>query len=161
LRGIIAAMPAEKIRHRREDVVARTVREFEALDELVRRLRAEDWARPVPRPETRDPWTVKDALAHVTYWKARTARGLRRVRHSEEERRLTITELNRLVYERWRDRPPVEVLDWHRRVHEEALAALAEAPEARISGGLHLPEWPGDFDGHSAHHRLSDIQAAL
>jgi hypothetical protein len=109
-------MPTQKIHHRREDVVARTVREFEALDDLVRRLGPEDWARPVPRPETRDPWTVKDALAHVTYWKARTARGLRRLRHPEEERGLTITDLNRLVYERWRDRPPAEVLRWHRRV---------------------------------------------
>ena len=154
-------MATEKIHHRRDDVVARTVREFEALDDLVRRLRPEDWARPVPRPETRDPWTVKDALAHVTYWKARTARGLRRLRNPEEERGLTITDLNRLVYERWRDRSPAEVLRWHRRVQEEALAALAEVPEERISGGPHLPEWPGDFDGHSAHHRLRDIQAAL
>jgi hypothetical protein len=30
-----------------------------------------------PRPETRDPWTVKDALVHIVDWKSHTARAMR------------------------------------------------------------------------------------
>lgn len=57
------------MRHTRGEVTERTVREFSALDELVARLRPGDWQRLVPRPETRDPWTVKDALvATPEHW---------------------------------------------------------------------------------------------
>ena len=65
------------MRHTRKEVVARARREFAQLDRLVTRLRPEDWNRRVPRPPTRDPWTVKDALAHIVYWKGHTARVIR------------------------------------------------------------------------------------
>src|SRR2546425_9149512 len=57
------------MRHTRKGVTERTLREFRLLDRLVKRLNPADWRRHVPRPETRDPWTVKDALAHILYWK--------------------------------------------------------------------------------------------
>ena len=66
------------MRHTREEVIARTIREFEELDRLVANLTDEQWALPVPRPETKDPWTVKDSLAHITHWKADIARKARR-----------------------------------------------------------------------------------
>jgi mycothiol maleylpyruvate isomerase-like protein len=71
------------VRHTRKEVVARTRHEFAVLDRLAARLRPADWKRRVPRPPTRDPWTVKDALAHIVYWKehsARVFRGERRLR---------------------------------------------------------------------------------
>ena len=55
------------MRHTRKTVVARTRVEFARLDRLVARLRPADWKRRVPRPPTRAPWTVKDALAHIVY----------------------------------------------------------------------------------------------
>ena len=55
------------MRHTREEVVERTIREFELLDQLVAGLRDEEWNRPVRRPEGKDPWTVKDALVHITH----------------------------------------------------------------------------------------------
>jgi hypothetical protein len=55
------------MRHTRREVLDRTRREFARLDRLVARLRLADWNRRVPRPPTRDPWTVKDALAHIVY----------------------------------------------------------------------------------------------
>ncbi len=58
------------MRHNREEVIERTVREFELLEHLVANLTDEEWQRPVPRSEAKDPWTVKDALAHITHWKA-------------------------------------------------------------------------------------------
>jgi len=50
------------MRHTREEVIKRTIREFERLDRLVNNLTDEDWNRLPTRPETKDPWTVKDAL---------------------------------------------------------------------------------------------------
>ncbi|MGE5221731.1 MAG: hypothetical protein ACM3PY_04795, partial [Omnitrophica WOR_2 bacterium] len=105
------------MRHTREEVIEREVREFELLDNLLAGLSTEDWERLLPRPETKDPWTVKDALAHITHWKADVARSARRQRRPPEERGLATNDGNHLVYMRWRDRSPQEVLDWHRQVH--------------------------------------------
>jgi hypothetical protein len=66
--------------HNREEVIERTIREFELLDHLVANLTKEEWEQPLLRPETKDPWTVKDALAHITHWKADVARSARRQR---------------------------------------------------------------------------------
>jgi len=149
------------MRHNRADVIQRTVREFERLDRLVANLSKEDWERKLPRSESKEPWTVKDALAHITHWKADVARSARRQRVPVEERGLGETEGNHLVYLRWRDRSPQEVLAWHRQVHEDVLAALREAPETWFSGKERKEDWPNDLDGHSAYHRIKDIERAL
>jgi hypothetical protein len=149
------------MRHTRDEVIERTIQEFEALDQLVSNLTNEDWQRLVPRPETKDPWTVKDDLAHITHWKADVARSIRKQPVPPEERGLGINDGNQLVYLRWRDRSPQEVLAWHRQVHEDVLAALREAREEYFSGKEHKPEWPNDLDGHSTYHRVKDIEQAL
>jgi Mycothiol maleylpyruvate isomerase N-terminal domain len=149
------------MRHARRDVIARTRREFGRLDALVRRLRPPDWNRPVPRPPTRDPWTVKDALAHIVYWKEHTARVIRGERRLPEMRGLDVKQINRLIYERWRDRPPREVVAWHRRVQQDVLRTLASTPEEWFGRTEHSPLWPADFDAHSAEHRVKDMEAAL
>ena len=150
------------MRHSREEVVARTEREFAALDAVVARLSDDEWKRPVPRPETKDPWTVKDSLVHITYWKADVARFARgTARRAVEVRHLSTNDHNRWVYERWRDRAPAEVLAWHRSVHEDVLVALHEAPETWFSGRDRKPWWPFGRDGHLTKHRMKDIEAAL
>jgi hypothetical protein len=148
------------MRHSRKEVIERTIREYELLDRLVANLKKEGWERLLPRAETKDPWTVKDALAHITHWKADVARSIRRQRKPPEERGLNINDGNRLVYMRWRDRSPREVLTWHRQVQEDVLTALREAP-AEWFNKEHRPEWPFDIDGHSAYHRIKDIERAL
>ena len=148
------------MRHTRKGVIARTRREFAALDRLVARLRPADWRRRAPRPPGRDPWTVKDVLAHVTYWKAHSARVLRGERRLPEMRGLDVEQINRLIYQRWRRRTPRAVLAWHRQVQADVLRTLARIPEVRFRGDR-SPQWPLDFDGHSAGHRLKDIEAAL
>lgn len=149
------------MRHTREEVIARTIREFELLDDLVAGLTNEDWERLLPRSETKEPWTVKDALAHITHWKADVARSARGQRLPSEERGLGINDGNHLIYIRWRERTPQEVLAWHRQVQEDVLAALREAPEKWFSGRERRPDWPYDLDGHSADHRVKDIERAL
>jgi len=154
-----AAMTA--IRHTRAGVVERTVREFEALDSLVARLQPGDWARRVPRPETRDPWTVKDALVHIVYWKAHSARAFRGEPRPPELRGLDVSRLNQLIWEQWRSRAPDEVVAWHREVHADVLRTLASRPDDWFGRRAHAPDWPGDFDSHSAGHRRRDLERAL
>lgn len=149
------------MRHNRDEVIARATREFELLDALTANLSEVDWQRRVPRPETKDPWTVKDALAHNLHWQADTARKIRGERVPVEERGLNYDDGNRLVYLRWRDKSPAEVLAWQRLVREEVLAALRTAPDAYFEGREHAPQWPYDLDGHAAYHRTRDIAAAL
>jgi Mycothiol maleylpyruvate isomerase N-terminal domain len=149
------------MRHTRAEVVGRARREFARLDRLVRRLGPADWKRPVPRPPGRDPWTVKDALAHIVYWKEHTARVIRGERRLPEMRGLDVSQINRHVYERWRRRPPREVVAWHRRVQADVRRALAGRPAEWFGARDRSPDWPLDFDGHSAAHRMKDIQAAL
>ena len=149
------------MRHTREEVIERTIREFELLEQQVASLSDEQWERLLRRPETKDPWTVKDALAHITHWKADIARSARGQRRPHEERGLGVSDGNHFVYMRWRDRSPQEVLAWHRQVQEDVLAALKAAPEEWFSGREHRPEWPSDLDGHSAYHRVKDIEQAL
>jgi hypothetical protein len=149
------------MRHNREDVIERTIREFELMEALVANLTNEEWERSLSRPEAKEPWTVKDALAHITYWKADVARSIRKQRRPPEERGLGWNEANHLIYVRWRDRSPQEVLAWHRQVQVDVLAALREAPEEWFSAKEHKPDWPYDLDGHSSDHRVKDIERAL
>jgi len=138
------------MRHTREEVIQRTIQEFERLDDLVSRLTDEGWNQLLPRPETKDAWTVKDALAHITHWKADTVRKIKKRPVPLEEKGLNWTDGNRLIYQRWRDRSPQEVLAWHRQVQQDALAALQEAPAAWFSNRERRPEWPFDLDAHSS-----------
>ncbi len=149
------------MRHTREEVIQRTIQEFDRLDQLVANLSEADWQRPLPRSETKDPWTVKDGLAHITHWKADVIRSIHGGRRPPEERGLNITDGNRLVYLRWRDRSPQEVLAWHRQVHADVLTALRAAPDDWFTGKDRRPEWPNDLDGHVSNHRVNDIEQAL
>jgi hypothetical protein len=149
------------MRHTREEVIARTIREFELLDHLLANLTDKDWDQLLLRSETKDPWTVKDAVAHITHWKADVARSARRQKQPLEERGLGTNDGNHLVYLRWHDRSPQEVLAWHRQVQENVLAALRDAPDKWFSGRERREEWPYDLDGHSAYHRFNDIKRAL
>jgi hypothetical protein len=149
------------MRHTRAGVIERTRVEFEALDGLVAHVRPGDWDRLVPRPETRDPWTFKDAVVHIVYWKAHSARVFRGEKAPPEERGLDVATLNHLIWEQWRDRSLEDVVAWHRDVHADVMRALATRPEEWFSRREHAAQWPADFDGHSAGHRHKDLERAL
>ncbi len=149
------------MRHTREEVIRRTIDEYERLDGLVANLSLDEWGRLVPRPVTKDPWTVKDALAHITHWKADILRKARGLPKPTEERGLNETEYNHLVYMRWKDHNPQEVLAWNRQVQRELMEALREAPEGWFSDKERNARWPYDVDGHSAYHRIKEIEKVL
>jgi hypothetical protein len=149
------------MRHTRPEVIGRTRREFAALERLVARLGPADWKRRVPRPANRDPWTVKDAVAHIVYWKEHTARVIRGEKRLPEMRGLDVHQVNRLVYERWRRRRPSDLVAYHRKVQADVLKTLAATPAEWFGRRERSAQWPLDFDGHCAHHRIKDIEAAL
>ena len=149
------------MRHNREEVIERTIREFKLLDRLVANLSDQDWERLVPRPETKDPWTVKDALAHITHFKADIIRSINRQHKPSDVRGLNITDENHVIYTRWRDRSPREVLEWHRQVQKDLLATLKDMPDEWFTGKERKADWPFDLDGHSEYHRVKDIEEAL
>lgn len=74
----------------------------------------------------KNPYTVKDAFAHITHWKANVVRSSRRQSRMVEERELNITQGNHLVYNRWHDHFPQKVLAlaWQWQIHQDVLAAL-------------------------------------
>ena len=146
--------------HTRLSVIKRAEREFKLLDRLVGKLTAPQWKQRVPRSETKDPWTVKDVLAHITYWKwcvALAARG----EPLPDVGKLGINDGNRVVYLRWKRRSPKEVLAWHRQVHRDLIKALRLAPAKWFTRRSLGKDWPFDLDGHSAYHRVKDLERAL
>ena len=147
--------------HTRDVVIERTISEFELLDQLLVGLSDEDWETAVDPTETKDPWTVKDAVAHITHWKADVARSARRQKRPPEERGLETNDANHLIYLRWHGRSPQDVLAWHRQVQQDVLAALRAAPDDWFTGKDRNKQWPYDLDGHSAFHRVRDIERAL
>jgi mycothiol maleylpyruvate isomerase-like protein len=149
------------MRHSRKEVIDRTRKEFQRLDRLVSGLKPADWRRRVPRPEAKDPWTVKDALAHIVYWKEHSARVFGGKKRPPEIRGLEVNQINALMYRRWRNRPSAHVVAWHRRVQAEVIETLKARPDDWFSRRERGADWPGDLDGHSAWHRVRDIEAAV
>jgi hypothetical protein len=148
-------------RHTRKEVVDRSVTEYAILDGVVRRLSPRDLATPMRFDRgARDRWTVKDALAHVTFWKADVARKALAIRRPADERAAMRSDPNHYIYLQWRDRSAKDVVAWHRRVQKELLAALRAAPQTWFSKRKPSSSWPYDIDRHSALHRR-DIEKAL
>ncbi len=147
--------------HTRDEVIERAISEFKLLDQLLVGLSAEDWEQLLIRPETKDPWTVKDAVAHITHWKADLARSARRQKRLPEERGLETNDANHLIYLRWHNRSPQDVLAWHRQVQQDVLAALRAATDEWFTSKERNKEWPYDLVGHSTFHRVRDIERAL
>ncbi len=147
--------------HTREEVIERTIREYELLDKLLSNLTPQEWDQLLVRPENKDPWTVKDAVAHITHWKADIARSARGQRRPAEERGLNTSDGNHLVYLRWHNRSPHDVLAWHRQVQQDVLAALTAVPDEWFDRKDRRKDWPYDLVDHSAYHRVNDIGRAL
>ncbi len=149
------------MKHTRSEVIKRTILEFKALDRLVSDLTPAEWRKPVPRPETKERWTVKDSLAHITYWKAGVAISARGQRRPSIGRGLNITQENHILFARYQTLPARQVLVWHRQVQKDLLRALRAAPNDWFKRPNLGADWPFDLDGHSAAHRVRDIEAAL
>ena len=75
----------------------------------------------------------REAVFHITHWKADVVRSIRGQRRPPEERGLGETDANHLIYMRWRDHSPQEVLTWHRQVHDEVLVEVPPREHERAA----------------------------
>ena len=146
--------------HTRESVLKRVVDEFDALEAAIAELGEHDWAHLLGKREGKDPWTVKDSLAHITYWKARSMRRFRgeRRKPGEAPQPRSLIGANHIVFEEWKDRPLEDVLAWHRQVQSDLVAAVLNAPESHFSKRGRSPSWPFGAIGHSTKHRMKDLE---
>ena len=151
-------MPAY-VRHTRRSVIARTDREYRALDRLVRRLRPADFRRRVFDDDAAVPWTVKDTLAHIVVWKEAGRRSIARERGMPELRGTVESKRNLQAYRAWRDRTAAEVIAAHREVNRRTMATLRALPAVRFAGIARHREWPRTLDAHSTEHRARIEQA--
>lgn len=146
--------------HTRESVLERVNDEYNALEAAIAKLSKADWEFALGKPEGKDHWRVKDSLAHITYWKARSMRRFRgeRRKPGEAPQPRSLIDANHIVFEEWKDRPVEDVLAWHRQVQSDLVAAVLNAPESHFSKRERSPSWPFGAVGHSTKHRMKDLE---
>ena len=147
--------------HTKRRTLARIEAEYRALDRAVRRLAPADFRRPAFQAEARERWTVKDALAHIVWWKANMHRAITKAPQRPGWSKLTVRQANKKIYDEWHRTSPRELVAWHRAAHRALLASLRRLPEVYFSGRRRSGEWPFDLVGHSAEHRTRHIERAV
>jgi uncharacterized damage-inducible protein DinB len=148
------------MRHTRESVLERVIDEYGALEAAIAKLHTSDRQHLLGEREGKDPWTVKDSLAHVTYWKARSMRRFRgeRRKPGEAPEPRSVIDANHMVFEEWKDRSQEDIIAWHRAVQVELVAAVQDAPDNHFSKRERPGTWPRGAIGHSTEHRLKDLE---
>ena len=157
------------MKHGRASVIRRVEAEQRALDRILRALGSAGLRRRVFSSETRESWTAKDALAHVTAWKWGVYRAMwrylppaaRRVEPPPRPAGRGVIERNAAIWRRWHRRPAREVLADHRACHTALRRALRALPDEFFSGRDRSPQWPFDAVGHVAEHRRKHLERLL
>jgi uncharacterized protein (TIGR03083 family) len=142
--------------------------------ERLERVVAQVPPQRLEEPTLEGGWSLKDTLAHLSWWERRTAHALRSGALSLPDTgplalaaSLTyddtwVDRVNALVYQHYRQHPANEVLEEFRRAHEEMLAALSELHDEDLAddgelnrriGGSVLQLIRGDTDEHYVEHR--------
>jgi len=155
-----------KVRHTKRETIARVQAEYRALDRVVRKLGETGLRRPVPgfgarARIARERWLGKDALAHIVEWKRQALRGVRREASDAALRGQPIDRKNRILYERWHDRPARAVVAYHRSVHRDIVRALRAKPDEYFRDPPRSPQWPNDLIGHARGHRERHLERVV
>lgn len=150
--------------HTRASVIDRVEAEYRALDRVVRALRPADWRRPAMREQAPIRFAAKDVLAHITAWKWRQVRVVRRdkgpLRPYEPPKTAAINDTNAGIYRRSHRTPVATLIAEHRAAHRAMLKALREAPAAYFAKPRSA-QWPYDAVGHVAEHRRKHLEPLL
>lgn len=152
---------SEKVTPTKVATIARVSAEYRSLDRLVRRMGPADFRRLVFRSETRESWTAKDALAHITAWKWNMQRALAKEPRPPGPRARTVAEANSRIYRGWHRRSAADVVADHRSAQAATLRTLRALPDEYFAGRTRSARWPFDLVGHSAEHRVRHIERAL
>ncbi|MEP7004284.1 MAG: DinB family protein [Chloroflexota bacterium] len=152
------------MKHTRASVIKRVEAEYRALDRIVKQLTPADFRRPAMAEDAPIRFTVKDVLAHITAWKWRQVRVVRKdkspLKPYEPPKTGAIGDTNAGIY--WRShRTPVETLiAEHRAAHRAMLQALRASPAGYFTK-RRSAQWPFDAVGHVAEHRRKHLDALL
>ncbi len=133
------------------ELLERIARTRAALEETVGSLSEAQLVAPGPD----EGWSAKDHLAHLATWERGLAALLRRdpryaaMGVDEQSYLSNETDLNAIIYQRNKDRPPADVLDSLRQAQQELLAALAGLTDADLfkTYSHYQPDEPGEDSG--------------
>lgn len=135
----------------REGLLARTREQHARLMALLAPLSDDDLTRPgVTEP---DHWSVKDHLAHVTWWSSRTINMVSGGPEPVEPPSIEaeqVDDINAAVYARNRDRPLAEVRAAFDAGHERLLRFIETIPDETLSE--HYDQISANADGHYDEH---------
>lgn len=119
----------------------------------------------LPGPQA--DWSVKDLIAHLTYWEQKVARAIQSGKWSQSPQSATVNGVNAEVYQENRDRPLADVLaDFHRSLEQVVgqVQALSEddlADPGRFAWQKDRPLWDyiaGETIEHYQDH-VGDLRA--
>jgi uncharacterized protein (TIGR03083 family) len=122
-------------------IVGKVSAGYAAFDAVIAMLSLDDLDVPV----LAGGWSVKDVLAHVTFWQLR----LLRLLDDEvlpfslpgEDEQAALNRINAEVYSQNRDRPASEILAAYRVSRDRVLAELRAKPEALLLQHLDPIRW--------------------
>jgi hypothetical protein len=97
-------------------------------------------------PELSGGWTVKDVIAHITWYEKETVRLLRtRALRGSDLWELPTDERNIPIYEMNRERSLADVLNESDRVHSELVSLIEPLEEADLTDASRYAEMPPDW----------------
>ncbi len=139
----------------KETLLAEIAARRAELDALLAGLSDEQMARP----DVMDGWSIKDILAHMTWWHQRMctlwrheAESLFQPGDSDEQQRERIDRLNAQVYAENKDRALLDVIGAFERSYLDALGVAQSVTEADLSDDNRLGLIGGNMNGHYEEH---------
>lgn len=146
--------------NRKQELLRLIHTEHDALDDLIVSLRVEQLIAPA----LPGGWSLKDVLAHITWWEQQMLLKLRGVhmelRREDEDWAATIDRVNADVFEEFQGRPVTDVLTAYGRSYAEVLAAVEALDEANLAEQDLWNHIAVDTHAHYAEH-AQDLRAAL
>jgi uncharacterized protein (TIGR03083 family) len=146
--------------NRKQELLRLIRTERDALDALIISLPMEQ----LTAPSLSGGWSVKDILAHITWWEQQMLLKLRGVhmelRREDEDWEDTIERVNADVFEEFQARPLPDILTAYGRSYAEALAAVEALEETALAEQDLWNHVAGDTYEHYAEH-AKDLRVAL
>jgi uncharacterized protein (TIGR03083 family) len=90
----------------------------------------------ITRPGANGQWSVKDLIAHLTYWERGMVDILEQIARGEpiQDEEGTAAAINDRIYVRNRERPLADVMADFRETHRRLLDALQALPDETLNG---------------------------
>jgi len=126
----------------KNEILERTEREYAAWQTLVSRL--DD--RQITRQPVLENWTVKDLIAHITWYEEQMVIVLQsRALSGSDLWGIPTSERNQVIYAEYKDLPLAEVRAHAARVHTALVELLESLTADDLVDPAHFPGMPADW----------------